>query len=210
MIKAVIFDFDGVIVESVDIKTDAFRELFNIFPDKVDEIVKYHADNGGISRFNKFRYIYEHILRKPLPKELFDRLCDDFARLVKEKVASAPFVRGAEDFIGRNFTKYHFYIVSGTPETELVDIIKLRGMEKYFRGIYGAPRSKAELLRKILADNGFSPEETIFLGDSINDYEAAKKASVPFAARIVGSDDPLSSADVEKKFNDLSDIEAYL
>ncbi len=28
MIKAIIFDFDGVIVESVDIKTKAFARLF--------------------------------------------------------------------------------------------------------------------------------------------------------------------------------------
>ena len=61
MIKAIIFDFDGVLVESAEIKTEAFRQLFSSFPDKVHEIVEYHKRNMGISRYVKFRYFYENI-----------------------------------------------------------------------------------------------------------------------------------------------------
>ena len=58
MINSIIFDFDGVILESVSVKTAAFRQLFSFAPEHVDEIVQYHLDNGGMSRFDKFRYIY--------------------------------------------------------------------------------------------------------------------------------------------------------
>ena len=62
--KAIIFDFDGVIAESVDVKTEAFKELFKAYPDKVKAIADFHIDNGGMSRFDKFRHIYKNILKK--------------------------------------------------------------------------------------------------------------------------------------------------
>ena len=64
MIKAIAFDFDGVLVESSNIKTDAFRRLFSDYPDKVDELVEYHKKNMGISRYVKFQYFYEVLLKQ--------------------------------------------------------------------------------------------------------------------------------------------------
>ena len=49
MIKAIILDFDGVILESVSVKTEAFRKLFSNKPDYVDEIVEFHIKNGTIT-----------------------------------------------------------------------------------------------------------------------------------------------------------------
>ena len=63
MISIIILDFDGVILESVSVKTEAFRTLFSFAPEYVEEIVKFHKDNGGMSRFDKFRYIFDHILK---------------------------------------------------------------------------------------------------------------------------------------------------
>ena len=64
MVKAIIFDFDGVLVESVDIKTRAFARLFESEEnDAVKEIVNYHLGHAGVSRFEKFKYIYNNILQ---------------------------------------------------------------------------------------------------------------------------------------------------
>lgn len=63
-IDAIFFDFDGVILESVDIKGWAFGKLFENYPQHVDEIVAFHFANGGMSRFDKFRYIYKKYLKK--------------------------------------------------------------------------------------------------------------------------------------------------
>lgn len=69
MIKAIIFDFDAVIVESANIKTEAFKVLFADYPKKIYEIINYHLVNAGISRYVKLLNIYEHILGKDLPKD---------------------------------------------------------------------------------------------------------------------------------------------
>jgi len=63
MIKAIIFDFDGVIVESVQVKTDAFAEIYNPFGKEiVQKVVKHHKANGGISRFEKFELYHRNFL----------------------------------------------------------------------------------------------------------------------------------------------------
>jgi len=63
-IQAVFFDFDGVILESVDIKGWAFGKLFEKqHPEHVDEIVAFHHANNGMSRFEKFRNFYKNNFR---------------------------------------------------------------------------------------------------------------------------------------------------
>ena len=98
MIKAVIFDFDGVILESADIKTEAFKELFSQHASKLKEIVDYHLLNGGISRYVKFRYIYEHILGIDLSKQKEAKLGERFSQIALEKVICTLFVRGTGVF----------------------------------------------------------------------------------------------------------------
>src|SRR3989338_6081547 len=100
VIKAVIFHFDGVLVESVDIKTNAFALLFKPEgKDVVRKVVGYHLKHGGISRFEKFIYIYKAILKRRLADETFRRLCGRFAKLVVDEVVKAPYVKGAKYFL---------------------------------------------------------------------------------------------------------------
>src|SRR5215467_1275440 len=63
---AVAFDFDGVILESTDIKTAAFRALFADQPDALERILSLHETHGGVSRLVKFDLIYRDILKQPL------------------------------------------------------------------------------------------------------------------------------------------------
>ena len=63
MIKGVIFDFDGVICESVGIKTDGFAMLYEPYgKDVVDKVIKHHLVNGGVSRFEKLRLYHKIFL----------------------------------------------------------------------------------------------------------------------------------------------------
>lgn len=68
MIKAIFWDFDGVIADSVNVKTDAFYELYLPYGKEVAEKVKeYHLANGGVSRFKKFEYWETELLGKAAP-----------------------------------------------------------------------------------------------------------------------------------------------
>jgi beta-phosphoglucomutase len=71
MLATLILDFDGVIVESIPLKTVAFSKIFSFAPPKhLDEIIAFHLENGGMSRYDKFRHIYANILHEaPHPRD---------------------------------------------------------------------------------------------------------------------------------------------
>jgi HAD superfamily hydrolase (TIGR01549 family) len=185
MIKAVIFDFDGVIVESIDVKTDAFCYIFKDYPQHVPVIRSYQIHNGGISRMEKFKYIYKNILRETLSDEKLKDLCQQFRELVLENVIAAPFVNGAEQLLKDLSRQYPLFIVSGTPEDEMKEIVGRRDLERYFQGVFGSPRKKSEIIQSILNQGQWQPKETVFIGDSINDLDAAKAAGTFFIARSI-------------------------
>ena len=183
MIKAVIFDVDGVILESVDIKTNAFGELFNKYAKHKEAIVAYHKQNLGISRYVKFRYIYERILGLPLSKKLEKQLGKRFSDLVLRKVLRSSLVPGALKFLRAYHKKYFFFIASGTPVKELKFILKQKKLDKFFRRIYGSPKQKTDILLDILSRGHFKKKEVVFVGDASTDYQAARQTGVHFIFR---------------------------
>lgn len=182
-IKAVIFDFDGTILESMDVKTRAFTALFRDYPDKVGEVVALHTSHGGMSRFEKFERIYQDILNQPLSEEKKQELSRQFSEYVYQGVLAAPFVEGAKDFLEKYYQRVPFFIASGTPDGEIKSLVKERGLEQYFKDVLGSPAKKSEIILKILKDFKFLPQEVIFVGDAIDDCEAAKEAGVKFIWR---------------------------
>ena len=211
MIKAIIFDFDGVLVESVDIKTNAFRNLFSFSP-RVDEIVQYHIDNAGIPRFEKFRHIYKNILCEELTDERFYELSDQFSSLVIDAVVKAPCVPGASGFLKKIWKTIPIFVISATPESELMEIIRRRNMGRYFRGILGSPAKKADNIGALIRKEHLDPKRTIYVGDAVNDLNAALEAGVRFVGRIhpAISDPFLGCAGVEKTVSDLADLSQYI
>lgn len=202
-IKAVIFDFDGVIAESMDIKTKAFEHVFRDYPeDIVKKVVQLHLDNGGMSRFKKFQIAYRDYIKKELTKETEEMLGKEFSKFVFEKMISCPYVKGAKEFIEKHHQNYKFFIVSGTPHEEINEIVDQRGLRPYFLGVWGTPRKKGELIKMILAEYGYKQDEAVFIGDAPNDYIGAKEAGIIFIARIApGVYNPFVTDDFEINYS---------
>lgn len=213
-IKAVIFDFDGVITESMDIKTEAFAFLFRDKPeDIVEKIIKLHLDNGGISRFEKFKIIYKDYLKKDLTEGEKKRLGEEFSRFCYEKVLTCPYVEGADRFLEKNYEKYMFFIVSGTPNDEMNAIVDERNLRKYFKEVLGSPGDKSDLIKKILDIYNLKNNEVVFIGDAPTDYWGAEGANVKFIARIpIEGYNPFDSGEFDIKYSikDLTSLEETL
>ncbi|MEK7234705.1 MAG: HAD family hydrolase [Elusimicrobiota bacterium] len=185
MPKAIIFDFDGVILQSVDIKTRAFEALFAFEgPEAVARIVDHHRANGGVSRYEKFRHAYREILRRPLSAEQEKTLGERFNILVEDAVSACPWVPGAREFLEARHKQFPLFIASGTPQEELSRIVERRGLNGFFRAVYGTPAQKDAILRKIAADLPCAPEDLLMVGDAGGDYEAAHAVGAAFVGVV--------------------------
>lgn len=197
-LDAIIFDFDGVLVESVDVKTRAFASLYEKYGDKVvAQVENYHLNNGGISRFDKFRYFQTEILGKPpLTDSAVAELANDFSVLVMERVVAAPMVTGAQAFLDIAGRHLPLFVVSGTPTAELNEIIQQRKLDPVFAGIWGSPASKADNIAKLLQEHGLPSNRCIMIGDAIADLDGARANNVHFLGRVAKTDENLFAADI--------------
>ncbi len=179
--KVLIYDFDGVICDSVGLKTDAFIELYSAEDESIQKLVReYHLANGGISRFEKIKYFETVLLGKVYSEEENIRLAQKFADLVKEKVITSPFIPGVKEFLEKHSTHTLQYICTGTPEFEIKEILSRRDIGRYFNGIFGAPKTKIEIISEILNITNIVPSECLYFGDSITDYQATVFYKIPF------------------------------
>lgn len=173
--QAVFFDFDGVILDSVDVKTRAFARMFRPYGPEIERaVVEFHLAHGGVSRYEKFRHYYDQLLQQELTDARLEELGDEFAGLVVEEVLKAPFIEGALESL--KFLKKQevpAFVVSGTPQEEVRDIVKRRGLEDYFTEVHGAPRKKDEIIREITLKYGLDLSRCLFIGDAMTDYTAA-------------------------------------
>jgi len=210
-IQAIFFDFDGVILESVDVKGWAFGELFKSYPEYVEEITAFHYANGGMSRFVKFRYIYKNILKIPLSKDKFNSLCKNFSNLVYHRVVSCEFVPGAYEFLSKHNKQISFFIVSGTPQGEIEKIVRARDLAKFFLGVYGSPTSKNAWTKMLIKKFKLDIKKVIFVGDAMSDYNAAKSNGIYFIARINhSSPDIFKGKDIGTKIENLYDLDNFI
>lgn len=183
MIRNVFFDFDGVLAESVNIKTEAFRQMYLPFgKDIAFKVVKHHLENSGMSRFEKFK-IYQDWLGLESDAFKINELSSRFSDLVFNGVIDAPEVKGTNTFLEKYFKKYSCLIISGTPTEEIKEIIVKRKMKKYFWGIYGSPEKKYVLTEYVIKKMNLTKSETVFVGDATTDHDAAIKSGIKFILR---------------------------
>lgn len=193
--QALFFDFDGVLVDSVEVKTRAFGRLFEPYgPGIAYRVIEHHRRHSGVSRFDKFRHYYEAFLGEPLSDEGLSELCRRFARMVVDEVVAAPEIPGAVAFLKKWHGRVRCFVVSATPQEEIREIVRRRGWEGYFVEATGSPAPKSENLLRLLRSYSLQPERCLFFGDAESDYLAARSCRVPFLGVLPGNDAPLLRA----------------
>jgi len=179
--EAVVFDFDGVLVESTEVKTRAFAALYRQYgADAAERAVAYHLANTGISRYVKFQHLHRAILGIELSQNELEQLGQRFSQLVKDEVVKAPWVAGAHEFVAAHHETLPLFVASGTPDSELNAIVAQRGMRKYFCSVHGSPATKCEIIAGVVQRHRFEPGRVLMIGDSIADYEGALEVGVRF------------------------------
>lgn len=196
--QAIIFDFDGVVVESGKIKTQAFADLYRSYGNDIAAAaVDYHKQNGGLSRYHKFHYVQQHLLGKsPLTPEAEQELDRQFSKLVVEAVITCKAVPGATELIQRESARIPLFVASGTPEIELKTIVEKRHLAPYFVEVRGAPIPKQTLVAEILSKHALKPKSVLMIGDALVDYKSAQSNGIAFLGRVHPDDQNIFPTDV--------------
>jgi phosphoglycolate phosphatase-like HAD superfamily hydrolase len=208
-IKSIVFDFDGVIKESVDIKTKAFSDLYSQYGKRIlNKVLNHHLQNGGVSRYNKIKFYHKNFLKIKLSDIELHKLTNQFSEIVLYKVIEAPFVNGAKSFIKNNCKKYTMFISTGTPTHEIHQIIKKNKIDHYFTAVFGSPESKIDHLNQIINKWKINKEEMVFIGDSITDRNASNHYGIKFIAVNNKSDGELINE--KNRISDLSELKKMI
>lgn len=190
--KAFIFDFDGVLADSVEVKTEAFARLFEDFgPEIQAKVIEHHRKNGGMTRKEKFAHYYQNYLKKSLDHGEMERLCSAFANLVVDNVVRASEIPGAENFLKKWHNTVKCFVVSATPDDEIKEIVKRRGIDIYFHEILGSSCSKSDNVKCLLNKYELAPRQCLFFGDAESDYSAATTSGVDFIGILPNENAPL-------------------
>ena len=176
-----IYDFDGVIKQSVQAKTDAFVEMFAEYDWDIKNYVKnYHEAHGGISRYEKFKHYYSYLFNRSLKNHELEQLARRFSNAVLDKVVESEYLPGALEMIDKTSRFGKNIICTGTPQSEMKTILNRLGIDNFFVDVYGSPKSKSVILEEVLSQNDIPNAEMIYFGDSITDKEAALKYNIDF------------------------------
>lgn len=178
--KTLVFDCDGVVLNSNKIKTQSFYEATKHFGhEPAQALVDYHVAKGGISRYAKFEYFITQILQQSFDEALNQDLLERFAVAVKQGLMSCEVAEGLEQLKAKT-PNANWLIVSGGDQQELREVFAARDLAKYFEGgIFGSPDTKDTILAREL-ENANITRPALFLGDSKYDYQAAKTAELDF------------------------------
>lgn len=195
--KAILWDFDGVILNSNSVRDEGFSEVLKNYPgSEVEQLLDYHKRNGGLSRYVKFRYFFEEIRNEKVIEEKISELASDFSEIMLKKLVNKELIiQDSFNFIQQNHKKFDFHIVSGSDQNELRFLCEKLGLAPYFLSISGSPVHKNILVETVLKQYRYNKNECCLIGDSINDYEAAKKNDIGF----IGYNSPF----LKSKFPDL-------
>lgn len=197
--KVIFWDFDGVLMNSNPIRDLGFIEVLSDFPsDQVQKLLDFHRENGGLSRYVKFRYFFEKIIGEQITEAEIDNWAKKFSNIMlKLLVDETLLISETMTFVKMNQSNYTMHIVSGSDGNELNYICEKLQINKYFKSISGSPTPKKELVDNVIKKYNYNPKDCILIGDSINDFDAADSNNILF----YGYNNPLL-----KKYNYLENI----
>jgi HAD superfamily hydrolase (TIGR01549 family) len=180
--KIILWDFDGVVMDSMPVRDRGFEIVLAQFPkEHVDALMVYHRANGGLSRYVKFRYFFEEVLKQSVTDEKVQQLASQFSTVMRKELVNAElFIEETVAFIKANHHNRIMHVVSGSDQQELRYLCDTLRLSQYFVSIHGSPTPKKQLVFELLQHYGYDTNEIVFIGDSKNDYDAASLHGIDF------------------------------
>lgn len=182
MFLAVVFDFDGTLIDSNAIKREGFVHVASVHAGSSTHMEAVLASVSGDRRAVFEAYARRMQVQPGEPsRRVVDDLVSAYSSMIDAAVASAQEMPGAtrllEDLRRRDVK---LYLSSATPLENLRAIVAKRDWVDRFDGIYGRPTSKVDALRHVMAATGFRERDIAVVGDGEDDRSSANSVGCAY------------------------------
>ncbi len=180
MIKAIFFDFDGVIMDTMDVKLDSYcyaLQKFN-FPRK--KIREFQLRYTGLSRKKILVLIYEHLSGEKVTETIAKNMFNRFAEHDEKSRSMMKPIPESFAFLKKVYSQYYTALISGTPQDVIKKTVEFHKLTPYFDDIQGSPKLKSDIIRGLLKKQKLLANECVFIGDGKTDQDAAEACCIKF------------------------------
>ncbi len=181
--KAIIFDLNGVLIDSNTFNAGLFRKIFAAYsPEAGERAARHYLHNGGIPRRKRMEMYLRDFARVEPDEREVQKVLDKFSELLHAGLKDIPLKGCVREFLQENYGKYRFFVASGAVVQDAEKVLKAKGIYDFFERVYGSPEPKHLHVADIMREYGYRNNELVFFGDSVHDKAAADKAGVRFVA----------------------------
>jgi HAD superfamily hydrolase (TIGR01509 family) len=185
MIKNIIFDFDGVLVDSEILVAKAFAKYMQNFGIDTDE--KEFASFAGKKTVQVIDILSKKYSIKDQEK-FFTDIMEIASNIYKKELTT---VKGAYDFVSN--LKFNMFIGSNSMKERIIDGLQRVKLDKYFKpeqvysfDLVDNPKPDPDVYLKALEDNNLIKTETIIIEDSAVGVMAGVAANVKVIGLTAG------------------------
>jgi len=179
-VKLIILDFDGTIADSLELHIKTFKEACEKLGIKIDEDkIKKFVSLQGKTFENISKEIFSKLSEEEIKKldEIKWKLSEEYVNEIKPNKKVIELINSAKNC--------EFALFSSSPKKFIIKALETLGIREKFKVIICRedvknPKPNPEGILKILEKTGISKENAVFIGDSIFDEQAAKRAGIKF------------------------------
>jgi phosphoglycolate phosphatase-like HAD superfamily hydrolase len=182
VIRCLVLDFDGVLVDSNAAKRGAYFDIFATVPGATPIVAEVLRTHRFANRYEVIGVVLRRCAEDPGTDERAEvaRYAERYNEICEEYAATCAEIDGASACLRVWADRYPLYVNSATPEEPLRRIVGRRGWQPLFRDVFGGPATKAGNLRRAWRDAGVGAGDVLFVGDREGDRRAAAECGCHF------------------------------